>query len=161
MLYRLFRTTPDATIAILRLVLGIVFFAHGAQKALGWWGGGGYSGTMQFFTQQLNIPPFFAMVAIAAEFIGGIALIAGFLGRIAALAIIVQMIVAVVLVHLPYGFFMNWQGSKPGEGFEYHLLAMALGLAVLVKGSGRWSVDLTLNRRLNRGAMRGLPRQAA
>jgi putative oxidoreductase len=140
MLARLFSTTNDRTLAVLRLVLGIVFFAHGAQKALGWFGGPGFSGTMQMFTQS-GIPPFLAVLAIAAEFLGGLGLIVGFLGRIAALGIMVNMAVAILTVHLPHGFFMNWTGNQTGEGFEYHLLALALGFAILIKGSGAFSVD--------------------
>src|SRR4029077_21065105 len=103
MLSRLFWTTNDRTLAVLRLVLGIVFFAHGAQKALGWFGGAGFSATMQMFTQS-GIPPFLAVLAIAAEFLGGMGLIVGFLGRIAALGIMVNMAVA-ISVHAPNGFF--------------------------------------------------------
>ncbi len=86
MFARLMRTDPhNVTLTTLRLVLGVVFFAHGAQKALGWFGGYGFSGTMGFFTQQLGIPAPLVFLAICAEFLGGIGLIVGFLTRIAAL----------------------------------------------------------------------------
>ena len=160
MFYRLIRTENDPAMALLRLVLGIVFFAHGAQKMLGWWGGPGYSTTMQSF-QQMNIPAFLAFLAIAAEFFGGIALILGFLGRMAALGVAINMLVAIAMVHLPNGFFMNWQGNQAGEGFEYHLLAIAMGLAVVIKGSGAFSADLALQRRLDARAMRGIRGRAA
>src|SRR6266481_9414709 len=149
MFYLLIRTSNDRTLAVLRIVLGIVFFAHGAQKMLGWFGGPGFSGTMQLFS-QMGIPPFLAFLAIAAEFFGGLGLILGFLGRVAALGIIINMLVAVGAVHLPHGFFMNWTGAQQGEGFEYHLLATAIGLAVLIKGSGAISVDRALMQRLIR-----------
>src|SRR5262249_48604426 len=129
----------------------IVFFAHGAQKMLGWFGGPGFSGTMQFFS-QMGVPNLFAFLAVAAEFFGGLGLLVGFLGRVAALGIIIDMLVAVALVHLPNGFFMNWTGTQKGEGFEYHLLAIAVGLAVLIKGSGAMSVDRALTQRLRRSA---------
>jgi putative oxidoreductase len=76
------------SLTILRLALGIVFFPHGAQKTLGWFGGLGFSGTMGFFTHQMGIPAPFAFLAIAAEFFGGLGLLAGFLGRIAAFGIL-------------------------------------------------------------------------
>lgn len=115
---------------------------------LGWYGGPGFSGTMQMFTGTMGIPALLAVLAIAAEFLGGLGLIAGFLGRIAAFGIIANMVVAIFMVHAPFGFFMNWTGAQAGEGFEYHLLAIAIGLAVLIRGSGALSVDLALGRRL-------------
>jgi putative oxidoreductase len=144
MLRRLTATGDDFTLTILRLVAGVVFFAHGAQKMLGWFGGFGFKGTMGFFTQQMHIPAPFAVLAIFAEFFGGIGLILGLLGRIAAFGITVNMCVAVVMVHIPNGFFMNWFGNQKGEGFEYHLLAIAIGLAIMAKGSGALSVDRAL-----------------
>src|SRR5580700_9180251 len=104
-------TDDSIATAILRLVLGVVFFAHGAQKLLGWFGGFGFSGTMGFFTGQMHIPAPFAFLAIAAEFFGGLGLIVGFLTRIAAFGIAVNMLVAIWMVHAPFGFFMNWSGQ--------------------------------------------------
>ena len=106
---------------------------------------------MQFFTQQMGIPAAFAVLAILAEFFGGIGLITGLLGRVAALGVAAEMAVAVALVHIHVGFFMNWTGTQKGEGFEFHLLALAMGAAVVVRGSGAWSVDRLLWRYL-RGA---------
>jgi putative oxidoreductase len=137
-------TGNDFTMTVLRLLMGIVFFAHGAQKMLGWFGGFGFKGTMGFFTQQMHIPAPLALLAIFAEFFGGIGLIVGFLGRIAAFGILVNMCVAILMVHLPNGLFMNWYGNQKGEGFEYHLLAIAIGLAIMAKGSGALSVDRAL-----------------
>ena len=151
MFYRLISTPNDRTLAMLRLILGIVFFAHGAQKLLGWFGGPGFSATLQFFN-QMGIPKVVAFLPIAAEFLGGIALIIGFLGRVAALGIMIDMLVAIAMVHLPNGFFMNWSGTQSGEGFEYHLLAIAIGLAVFIKGSGAISVDRALTEHLSRPA---------
>jgi putative oxidoreductase len=149
MFYRLIWTSNDRTLAMLRLVLGIVFFAHGAQKMFGWFGGPGFSATMQLF-RQMGVPSLFAFLAIAAEFFGGLGLLVGFLGRVAALGIIVNMLVAIATVHLPHGFFMNWTGTQQGEGFEYHLLAIAISLAVFIKGSGAMSVDRALTPHLSR-----------
>src|ERR1700740_1968712 len=126
MLRKLIATEDSKAITILRVVLGIVFFAHGAQKMLGWFGGFGFSGTMGFFTGQMHIPALFAFLAIAAEFFGGLGLILGFLTRIAAFGIAVNMLVAIWMVHASNGFFMNWTGKQKGEGFEYHLLTLAI-----------------------------------
>jgi putative oxidoreductase len=144
MLNKVIQTGDDKVATILRLILGIVMFGHGAQKALGLFGGYGFAGTMGFFTQQLHIPAAFAFLAILAEFAGSIGLITGTLTRVAALGILGTMIVAVLLVHLPNGFFMNWTGTLKGEGFEYHLLAIGIALALIVRGGGAVSVDRAL-----------------
>ena len=146
MVRKLVHPDNDLSLAMMRVVLGIVFFAHGAQKMLGWFGGDGFSGTMGFFTQKLGIPAPLALLAIAAEFIGGLGLLAGLLSRIAALGIACNMIVAIGMVHAQNGFFMNWFGKQHGEGIEYHLLALALALTILVRGSGAFSVDRLLFR---------------
>src|SRR5436309_10537269 len=134
MFRKLISTTDDFTLTILRLILGGVFFAHGAQTALGWFGGYGFSGTMGFFTQQMHIPTIFAFLAICAEFLGGMGLILGALGRVAAFGIACNMMVAVLLVHAPNGLFMNWSGQQKGEGFEFHLLALAIAVVLMVRG---------------------------
>src|SRR5215467_12073169 len=106
-MFRKLTSTENSTaITILRLVLGVVFFAHGAQKALGWFGGYGFSGTMGFFTGTMHIPAVFAFLAIAAEFLGGLGLILGFLTRVSAFGIAVNMLVAIAAVHKSFGFFM-------------------------------------------------------
>jgi putative oxidoreductase len=148
MFHRIASTTNDYAITVLRLVLGCVFFAHGAQKMLGWFGGYGFSGTMGFFTHQMGIPAPFAFLAICAEFFGGLGLILGLLGRIAAFGIMCNMLVAIVMVHGANGLFMNWAGNQKGEGFEYHLLAIAIGLLIIIKGSGALSVDRFLTEEL-------------
>lgn len=137
----LFKTTDSFAPTLARLALGIVFFPHGAQKVLGWFGGYGFSGTLNFFTQQMHIPVVFAVLAILAEFLGSLGLITGFLSRVAAFGIAVNMLVAIALVHGANGFFMNWYGNQKGEGFEYHLLAIGLALIVMIYGAGKASVD--------------------
>ncbi len=144
MLRKLIATEDSKAITILRVVLGIVFFAHGAQKMLGWFGGYGFSGTMGFFTGTMHIPPFFAFLAIAAEFFGGLGLILGLLTRVAAFGIAVNMLVAVLMVHAQFGFFMNWSGTQKGEGFEYHLLVLAMCTFLMIKGAGAFSIDRKL-----------------
>jgi len=128
---------------ILRLVVGLGLAAHGAQKLLGWFGGYGYRGTMDFFTHQMHIPALFAFLAIMAEFAGSLGLITGLLTRVAAFGILVNMIVALVLVHGHVGFFMNWYGQYPAgtEGYEYALLAIGVAVYLVVNGGGKASVD--------------------
>jgi putative oxidoreductase len=145
MIAKLTHTNPDAVPAILRLALGTVFFTHGAQKMLGWWGGHGFSGTMHGF-EHMGIPAVFAFLAIAAEFFGGIGLILGLLGRVAAFGIACNMAVAIVKVHAVNGFFMNWGGQQKGEGFEFHVLVLAIAAAIIIAGSGAWSVDRVLSK---------------
>ncbi len=134
---KLINTDDDMTSLILRIMLGVVFLPHGAQKLLGWFGGYGFSGTMGFFTDTMGIPAVFAFLAIMAESLGAVALIAGFLTRIAAFGIGSVMTVAVFMVHLPHGFFMNWFGNQKGEGFEYHILAITIALVLVFKGGGQ------------------------
>lgn len=144
MLRKLISTDNDSATAILRLVLGVIFFAHGAQKMLGWFGGYGFSGTMGFFTDVMHIPVLFAFLAITAEFFGGLGLILGFLTRIAALGIFANMVVAIAMVHFRFGFFMNWTGAQKGEGFEYHLLVLAITAFLMIRGAGAVSIDRVL-----------------
>jgi putative oxidoreductase len=144
MFRRLVATDDSTSTAILRLVLGVVFFAHGAQKMLGWFGGFGFSGTMGFLTSAMHIPAPLAFLAIVAEFFGGLGLILGFLTRIAAFGIAVNMLVAIAMVHSAFGFFMNWSGTQKGEGFEYHLLVLAMTAFLMIRGAGAFSVDRAL-----------------
>ena len=138
-------TSPDPTLAFMRVMLGIVFFPHGAQKLLGWFGGYGFSGTMGFFTTQAHIPAPIAFLVICTEFFGSLALIFGFLTRIAAFAIAFEMFVAVLMIHIHMGFFMNWFGNQKGEGFEYHLLVFAVAIPIMFRGAGGFSVDHALS----------------
>ena len=145
MFKKLLNTNDDPTLTVLRLVLGVLFFAHGAQKALGWFGGYGYTATMNLFTENLHIPAVFAFLAICAEFLGALGLILGLLGRVAAFGIVMNMAVAIAIVHLPNGLFMNWSGQQKGEGFEFHLLVLAICVTLMVHGSGAWSLDRILS----------------
>lgn len=147
MFEKLVSTQDDIAPLIMRVMLGLVFFPHGAQKVLGWFGGYGLSGTLNFFTQSMEVPMVFALLVIAAEFLGAIGLIVGLLTRFAAFGIFSVMAGAILMVHLPYGFFMNWAGKQAGEGFEYHLLAIALAVALMITGGGKASLDLFLSRK--------------
>jgi len=151
---KILNTSNDYSLPIARLVLGVVFFAHGAQKMLGWFGGRGFSPTMAGFTDKMHIPVIFAFLAIAAEFFGGLGLIAGLLGRIASFGIMCNMAVAILMVHGHVGFFMNWSGTQRGEGFEYHLLALGLGAVILMRGSGALSIDRWLTGRDSSGVVK-------
>jgi putative oxidoreductase len=152
MIRKLIATDNDSATALVRLVLGVIFFAHGAQKMLGWFGGYGFTGTMGFFTGVMHIPALFAFLAIAAEFFGGLGLIFGFLTRIAALGISFNMIVAVAMVHHHFGFFMNWTGAQKGEGYEYHLLVLAVTTFLMIRGAGGASIDWMLSSPATRAA---------
>lgn len=141
MIELLVSTRPDLALTIARCTLGIVFFAHGAQKVLGWYGGPGFNATLQVLTTQLRMPAILAMLVMFAELFGGLGLVVGFLSRIAALGIALTMLGAVAMVHRRYGLFMNWYGNQERHGFEYHLLAMALAVVVIIKGGGAFSID--------------------
>jgi len=140
MLKKLLATNNDPVITLLRVLLGIVFFAHGAQKMLGWFGGYGYSATMGYF-EKLGMPALLAFLVIFIEFFGSLGLITGLLTRLSALAIGLEMVGAVLTVHLHNGFFMNWAGNQKGEGFEYHILVFAIVIALLIRGGGSYSID--------------------
>jgi putative oxidoreductase len=148
MLARLLATNGDWVLTVARVVLGVAFFVHGSQKLLGWFGGHGLSATVRTFRDQMGIPAPLTYLAIAAEFFGGLGLIVGLLARVAALGIAITMIVAMFKVHLKFGFLLNWFGDRPGHGIEYHLLALALALLIIVHGAGAFSLDLALYRRL-------------
>ncbi len=117
---------------------------HAAQKTLGLFGGFGFSGTVKAFTQGLHMPAPLAVLAIVTEQASALLLVLGLFTRAAALGIAAIMIGAVLMVHLPNGFFMNWYGTQGGEGFEYHLLVLAMTAALFVGGGGRASIDLAL-----------------
>jgi putative oxidoreductase len=148
MIRKIVSTDDSIMTAILRLVLGVIFFAHGAQKMLGWFGGFGFSGTMGFFTGMMHIPAPLAFLAISAEFFGGLGLILGFLTRISALGIATNMVVAIATVHHAFGFFMNWTGTQKGEGFEFHLLVLAITAFLMIRGAGAFSVDRATSTKL-------------
>jgi putative oxidoreductase len=144
MLSYLLHTNADWVQLLVRLTLGIVFFAHGAQKLLGWFKGPGLKSTIKSLNQYFGIPASLTFVAVASEFFGGLGLIFGLLSRIAGVGIAVVMIVSVIMVHGRHGFFLNWFGDQQGHGYEYHLLAIALATVVISRGSGALSLDYFL-----------------
>jgi len=141
MFSKILDTKNDYAATILRLALGIVMLPHGAQKVLGWFGGYGFTGTMGYFTDTMGLPWIIALLVILAEFLGSIGLIIGALTRLAALGIGSVMVGAILMVHIPNGFFMNWSGNQAGEGFEYHLLAIGIAVALIIRGGGAISFD--------------------
>ncbi|MFZ3170784.1 MAG: DoxX family protein [Carboxydocellales bacterium] len=145
-LTKIFQVSSQQADLILRLALGLVFVAHGAQKLFGWFGGYGWTGTVGFFNQALGIAPALAGLAILIEFFGGIAIILGLLTRPAALGLAVTMLVAAVKVHLANGFFLDQKGAA--DGVEYIFVLFLLSLYLLIKGAGTISLDKVIKDRL-------------
>jgi putative oxidoreductase len=138
----LFGTFASKSLLIVRVFLGVVFFAHGGQKVFGWFGGPGLRGTIAYFKQALGVPPPLSALAALTELLGGAGMIIGLLVRPAAVGLIIVMLVAVATVHWRNGFFINWS-LEPGKqhGFEMNFALIGMALAVLVGGAGAWSID--------------------
>ena len=134
----------DWSLLMTRLFLGVVIAAHGAQKLFGWFGGFGFDGTMNFFSQDVGLPYMAGLLIILEESFGMLALIAGMFTRVCAAGMIVIMVGAMITTHLQHGFFMNWFGNQAGEGFEFDLLVIALCLQLVIQGAGAYSVDRVL-----------------
>jgi putative oxidoreductase len=137
----LFGTYPSWSHLVVRLALGMIFFAHGAQKTFGWFGGHGLAATIGGF-RAMGIPPFATALGAYVECLGGLAMIAGLLVRPVALGLIVVMLVAVAKVHAPHGFFLNFAMTPGrGHGYEFNLALLAMALSILIGGAGALSVD--------------------
>ena len=138
----LFGTFASKSLLIVRVFLGVIFFAHGAQKVFGWFGGPGLRGTIAYFKQALGVPAPLSVLAALTELLGGVGMIVGLLVRPAAVGLIIVMLVAVATVHWRNGFFINWS-LEPGKahGFEMNFALIGMALAVLVGGAGAWSID--------------------
>jgi putative oxidoreductase len=143
---RFLATTRSLVPTVLRISLGGVIFAHGLQKAFGWFGGYGIDGTMGFF-KSIGVPAALGALVIISDFFGSLGLILGIATRFAAAGAALVMLGAVLLVHLPNGFFMNWGGAPHGEGYEFHVLAIAMAVSLVLLGGGRGSVDRWLSTR--------------
>ena len=139
----LFSTKDDRLLFAQRAAFALIMFAHGAQHALGWFGGYGFGGTFGWMTGTLGIPAPFAALAIVVEIVAPFFLLVGLGGRLAAAGLAAILAVAAT-THAANGFFMNWVGTNAGEGFEYHLLGIALAASIVVRGSGAYSLDLAL-----------------
>lgn len=142
-------TTDSALPTLLRVSLGGVILAHGLQKVFGWFNGYGIHGTMQFFA-SVGIPAPLGALVIVSDFLGSLALVLGLATRLSAFGAFAVMLGAILLVHVPNGFFMNWGGAPHGEGYEFHLLALAMAASLMLSGGGRASLDGWLSRRLAR-----------
>jgi putative oxidoreductase len=142
-LARLLATDPSNTALLTqRVLLGVVMFPHGAQKLLGWFGGYGFDGTMKFFTEVMHLPSPVAALVILGESVGAVALIAGIGTRLAAFGMSAIMLGAIFTTHAKVGFFMDWFGNQKAEGFEFHVLALALSVPLMLWGGGRYALDL-------------------
>lgn len=132
----LFSTRAGYGITILRILVGVIFMAHGSQKLFGMFGGYGLEGTGQYMASLgLNPGYLMALLSGSAEFFGGLALFLGLLARPAALVLIVMLVVAILSVHIHNGLFMA------NNGYEFGLALLGGAIAVLVEGAGRISLD--------------------
>jgi putative oxidoreductase len=142
-------TPSDASATVARVALGVIMLPHGMQHALGWFGGYGFSATLGWMTGTAGFPAALAALAIVTELVAPLLLIAGLGGRAAALGII-GIMTGAIMTHVSAGFFMNWFGNLPAgtEGFEYHLVVVALAAVVVIKGSGALSLDRVVSDRV-------------
>jgi putative oxidoreductase len=142
----LFVTSPSWAITVVRVTLGVIFFAHGSQKVFGWFGGYGLKGTTDYFVST-GLPRVVAYAVCFFELLGGIGLVLGLATRLAALAIITVMIGAIAKVHWPHGLFINWElATGKGHGFEANLAFIAMAVACVIAGGGALSLDALLMR---------------
>jgi putative oxidoreductase len=141
---KLFNTSDSWTTTIIRLILGLVIFPHGAQKLLGWFGGYGFNGTMNFFTETVGLPWIIGFLVIVIEFFGSLALIVGFGTRIIAASYIALAIGIMFTSHIQNGFFINWYGNQAGEGFEYFILWIGMSIPLFLDGGGKYAADRLL-----------------
>lgn len=152
---QLFKTTDSYAPFAIRITLGLVVFPHGAQKLFGWFGGYGFSGTMSFFTETVGLPWVIGLLVIILESIGAIAFILGAATRLMAACYIVLALGIIFTSHLQYGFFMNWFGNQQGEGYEFFLLWIGMAVSLVITGSGKYSIDKDLIKRISRGSAPG------
>ncbi|HET9625800.1 MAG TPA: DoxX family protein [Kofleriaceae bacterium] len=160
LLERFFSTDRDRTLLFQRVVLGVIMFPHGMQKLAGWFGGFGFSGTMGFFTDTMHLPAPLAFLIIIGESLGALGLILGLGTRLAAFGMIAIMTGAVLTSHLEFGLFMNWFGAQKGEGFEFHILVVALAIPLLVRGGGLGAADAVIADKLAGGSPAMAPARA-
>ncbi len=135
-----FKTSENWGATVIRMVLGIVIFSHGAQYFLGWFGGYGITATLQFLTANYSLPWIVALTVICIQFFGSIMLVTGFATRVAALGLL-GIFIGMAFQHVDHGFYMNWSGENSGEGFEFHVLVLGMCAALLFLGGGKLSVD--------------------
>ncbi len=144
MFKKFLKTDNSPAQLFIRLALGVVMFPHGAQKVLGWFGGPGFTKTLQAFA-GMGFPDWSVVALMGVESLGAVLLVFGFLTRLWAIGIGASLTLCMFLSHVQHGFFMNWFGQQQGEGFEYHLLVIGICLSLLIKGGGALSVDRKLS----------------
>lgn len=137
---QLLKTTENWGATAVRFALGIVLFSHGAQSMLGWFGGFGLKATLEFLSANMGLPAFIGFAVICIQFFGSLMLLMGVFTRVAALGVF-GIFIGMVTYHLDYGFFMNWSGTNAGEGYEYHVLVLAMCVMLFISGGGALSVD--------------------
>jgi putative oxidoreductase len=132
----LLTTRAGYGLTVLRVIVGIIFIAHGSQKLFGAFGGYGLEGTGQYM-ESIGLTPGYlmALVSGSAEFFGGVAVLIGLLARPAAAVLILLLAVAIFSVHISNGLFMA------NNGYEFALALLGGSIAVLIEGAGKLSVD--------------------
>lgn len=150
---RVAATPDDVMIAFVRIALGGALLCHGLQQVAGLFDGAHLVGTVGSFVPQIRMPTPLAPLAIAVESLGAVALVVGLLGRVAALAVVALTAAAAVQQPKVTDLFMGWSGFEGGAGYEYLVKTLVLAAAVLVRGSGAWSLD--------RGLCRAVAQRAA
>lgn len=157
---QIFLTNKSLQAAIIRLTLGIVILPHGAQKALGMFGGFGFEGTMGFFTNVVHLPYAIGLIVIATEFIGSISIILGFATRVWSSLMICVFIGIIYTTHWGAGFFMDWFGQNPkpnNEGFEFDLLVLGMSISLVRSGAGSYSIDRLIARQTRNFSLESKP----
>ena len=146
-MYRfIYKTSNSPAQLIIRLALAVVIFPHGAQKVFGWFGGPGFSKTLQIFS-GMGFPPWSTVLLMIIETLGSLFLAFGILTRLCAMAIGTSITICMFMHHVQNGFFMNWFGKQQGEGIEYHILVIGIVLALVISGGGMLSADRHLAKR--------------
>jgi putative oxidoreductase len=142
-----FQTSDSWAPFILRALLAVVIFPHGAQKLFGIFGGYGFAGTMEYFTSTVGIPYGLGLGVILLETLGTLLLLSGLATRLLALSFTLLGLGIMFTSHIENGFFMNWYANQTGEGIEYFLLWIAMTYSLVITGGGKFSMDGWLYRR--------------
>jgi putative oxidoreductase len=150
MFKKIIRTTDNYSFTFLRAALGMVLLAHGVQKAFGWFNGFGWNNSINYFTGTVGLPYTLAAFVILIETLGAVLLIVGFAGRINAALMAIVIAGAFFVDHVHNGFYMNWFGVQKGEGYEFDILFWVISIAIVINGSGKFSIDKWLTNKLEK-----------
>jgi putative oxidoreductase len=135
---------PWAPVAI-RLGLAVIFIAHGGQKLFGIWGGPGLQTTIEAFERSIGVPSYLTLIVVGTEFFGGLTVLVGFFTRLAAAGLAIDMVAAIIKVHLMNGFFLNWSITPgKGHGYEFNFALLVMSIALLLSGPGKFALDRML-----------------